>query len=273
MTSTPREPVRFSLGDFSCAALADGQHTYENPAGLLFPTAPAEELRKALSLEMTPSKQWTSWTSDYTCLLVDTGKQHVLMDTGAGALLPEAGQLTASLHSLGLSPADIDLVCFSHAHPDHIGFADFPNARLIMNREEWHFWHSQPELPRLPQAMRDALLQLIPPTLAPLQKRLELIDNELEIAPGIKTFAAPGHTHGHMAVSITSANQTLLYTGDAILHPLHIKHPHWSALVDVLPEQAVETRKRLLQLARQQHAPIFGFHFPFPSRIAILQEE
>lgn len=272
MTSTHHKPVRFSVGDFSCAALADGQHKYENPAGLLFSNAPAEELRKALSLEGTPSEQWTSWTSDYTCLLVDTGKQRVLMDSGSGALLPEAGRLTASLQALDLSPADIDLVCFSHAHPDHIGFAGFPNARLIMNRKEWQFWHTQPELPRLPQAMRDALLQLILPALAHLQNRLELIDDVMEIAPGIQTLAAPGHTPGHLAVAVASGNQTLLYTGDAFLHPLHLRHPQWSALVDVLPEQAVATRKRLLQLARQGHAPIFGFHFPFPSQIAILRE-
>ncbi len=271
MTRLQHSSETFSLGEFRCSALADGEHTYDAPVRLLFPDAPADQLRKELSAYAIVPDQWHTWTSTYTCLLVDTGKHLVLLDSGAGAFLQEAGRLTASLQAHGITPADIDFVIFSHAHPDHIGFGGFPNARLIMSRSEWQFWHSKPELPRLPQPMAEALLRLIPPALDRIRDRLELLENDREIIPGIRTLSAPGHTPGHLAVSISSSNQTLLYTGDAFLHPIHLKQPHWNALVDVLPDLAEKTRSQLLRLATDRQASIFGFHFPYPHLLKIRQ--
>ena len=117
--------TQFSLGAFRCFALADGEHAYDNPAALLFPDAPAEQLCRELSANAIVLEKWSSWVSSYTCLLVDTGTHLVLLDSGAGTFLPTAGRLTASLKACGLRPEDIDFVLFSHAHPDHIGFAIF----------------------------------------------------------------------------------------------------------------------------------------------------
>lgn len=256
---------QFYVGEFTCYALLDGHHEYPDPAKLLFPSAPANELDKALSSCGIALESWLLWTSSYSCLLVKTKSHHVLFDTGAGMLLPEAGQLVANLRAIGIEPEDINLVLLSHAHPDHIGAADcFPNARIIMNRREWDFWNSNPELPRLPPEFRDLLLSMITPQLDILRSRIELMDRYDEIVPGIKALNASGHTPGHMAFSIVSGEEELLYIGDAILHPAHLKNPQWSALVDVTPEQAVITRKRLLDRSVATSAPLFSFHFPFP---------
>ncbi len=263
---------RFSIGDFKCLSITDGEHVYPDPAQLLFPDAPKDQLRRELLNHNLTLAHWSSWTSDYTCLLVDTGTHRVLMDTGAGDFLPEAGQLTKNMQVAGIEPDDIDIVLFSHAHPDHIGATAFPNARMFMCRREWQFWHHQPQLPRLPHTLRERLLQMITPSLAVLADRIELIDGDTEILSGIKMIDAPGHTPGHMATSITSGGHELLYTGDAVLHPLHTKHPHWNALVDVLPDRAEATRKRLLAHAVSNHATLFGFHLPFPCLGAVHQK-
>lgn len=259
-----KQSYLFPVGEFKCLSISDGKHAYPDPAGLLFPDAPKDLLRQELSGHGVALENWSSWTSDYTCLLVDTGTHRVLMDTGAGGSLPESGQLTKNMQAAGIEQNDIDIVLLSHAHPDHIGATAFPNARIIMNREEWRFWHSEPKLPRLPHSLRETLLRMITPLLSSLTDRIELIDGDTEIVPGVKMFSAPGHTPGHMATSITSGGHELLYIGDAILHPLHLKNPHWSALVDILPDKAVETRNRLLAHAVGNDATLFGFHFPFP---------
>lgn len=259
---------RFSVGKINCILIPDGVHDYAEPSGLLFPDAPKEELRKELLVQGVDPDNWSTWTSDYKCLLIDTGKQLVLLDTGAGALLPEAGQLIKNMMAAGIEPGDIDVIIISHAHPDHIGgAANFPSARIIMSRKEWEFWLNEPELPRLPPDFRQMLVQMIPPLLLPLERRVELIDSEIEITAGIKIVETPGHTPGHIALSVSSEGDELLYTGDAVLHPVHVRNPEWNALVDVLPDKAEETRKGLLTHAYNTNAVFFGFHFPHPGKI------
>lgn len=260
---------KFSTGYFECMLITDGKHTYPDPAELLFPNVPKKQLSKSLLRHDIILKDWDSWTSDYTCLLVDTGTHLVLMDTGAGAFLSEAGQLVKNMQDAGIKPDDIDIILLSHAHPDHIGgIASFINARIIMNRKEWLFWRNKPELPRLPKTFREILLQMIIPILSSLEDRIELIDGDTEIISGIKMLDAIGHTPGHMATLISSGEAKFMYIGDAILHPVHMENPDWNALVDVLPDKAKATRKSLLTYAVNNHAPIFGFHFPHISTVS-----
>ena len=253
----------FKVGEFRCTLIADGKHAYPNPAGLLFPDAPEAELAGELARHGIPPGNWPIWMSDYTCLLIDTGKQRILLDTGAGDMLPEAGMLTKNMRAAGIDPASVDCVLISHAHPDHIGGADlFPNARIIMNRKEWRFWTENPKLPRLPDEFRQLLTDMVAALLAPLQGRVELIDNDTEIAPGVNFLEALGHTPGHMALLASSDKNHLIYAGDAVIHEIHIRNPHWSPLVDVLPDKSIRTRTRLLSQAADTNAVFFGFHLP-----------
>lgn len=257
---------RFHVGVFVCYAICDGEHTYEKPADLLFPQATVAQLNKELcAYGIKDAKRWVSWTSTYSCLLVQAHDHNVLIDSGAGDFLPTAGRLIGHLQTIGIEPEQIDYVLLSHAHPDHIGAAQcFTRARIILNREEWRFWAGNPQLPRLPIEFREQLLTMIVPKLHSLQDRVELISPCKQILPGIEAWDAAGHTPGHMAFSIKSQGDELLYIGDAILHSIHVNQPRWSALVDVVPEQAAKTRQKLLQYAAVAPATIFGFHFPFP---------
>jgi glyoxylase-like metal-dependent hydrolase (beta-lactamase superfamily II) len=255
---------RFKLGAFNCLAVIDGTHVYHEPVEILFPDAPRDLLARALEPHGKDPRHWPEWISDYTCLLVDTGTHRVLMDTGAGRLLPGAGKLVENLQRSGIDPGEIDLVVISHAHPDHLGGALFPNARIVIQQREWGFWTGEPELPRLSSEMREVLIRSVKGILPMVADGIELIDGDTQLLPGIKTVAAPGHTPGHMAVSITSQGRELLYTGDAILHPIHMEHPEWSAIVDVIPEEAEATRRRLLAHAAANDIFLFCFHFPFP---------
>jgi glyoxylase-like metal-dependent hydrolase (beta-lactamase superfamily II) len=100
--------------------------------------------------------------------------------------------------------------------------------------------------------------------LLPIRGQIDLIDDETEIVPGIRAVAAPGHTPGHLALNISSGGQRLLVVSDAVIHPVHMEQPDWYAAVDLDSERAVDTRRRLLDIAANEKALVFAFHFPFP---------
>ncbi|WP_027185569.1 hypothetical protein [Desulfovibrio inopinatus] len=112
-----------------------------------------------------------------------------------------------------------------------------------MSRTEWQFWTNQPALPRLPDDFRILLTGMVTSLLSNTEDRIEFIEDDLEVVPGIKIFHAPGHTPGHMAVHIASEKRHFLYLSDAVIHKIHIRKPHWSPLVDIQPERAIQTRQ------------------------------
>jgi hypothetical protein len=96
-------------------AVSDGTFTYTPPTFpppsiFLFANAPREILEQALREHNLRSERWTEWISPYICLLIDTGEQRVLVDTGADGLGPGTGKLVQNLMSEGISPQDVDAV-------------------------------------------------------------------------------------------------------------------------------------------------------------------
>ncbi len=70
-----------------------------------------------------------SWRFRDHCFLVRTTDGIALIDTGVGSIdsafgrwLGVSGTLPAQLETIGVSPAEIDHVIFTHVHSDHIGW-------------------------------------------------------------------------------------------------------------------------------------------------------
>jgi glyoxylase-like metal-dependent hydrolase (beta-lactamase superfamily II) len=100
--------------------------------------------------------------------------------------------------------------------------------------------------------------------LCPLKERVDLLDGEKEIVPGVQVIPAPGHTPGHIALLISSSNSQLLHLSDAVLNPLHMEYPAWRSFFDLDPTGASTTRQQLLDRAAEDKLNILAYHFPFP---------
>jgi glyoxylase-like metal-dependent hydrolase (beta-lactamase superfamily II) len=277
------KPVhQFTVGAFDCSIVQDGTFAYPHPARTFFVNAPESEREQVLRNRDIDPEHWDEYVSPYPCLVVETSDHTALIDTGAGDLGPTTGNLRVNLAEAGIEPEDVDTVLLTHAHPDHIGGCvddegepAFPDARYIMSDTEWEFWTSEPDLSGLGVGddIKSVLRDVPRETLPAVEEQLELVDSdaETEVVPGVRTLPAPGHTPGHMAVSVASDDDRLLHLVDTVLHPIHLARPGWYGATDYDPEQVVTTRNRLLEEAASEHVPVLAFHFPAPGLGHVVQ--
>jgi glyoxylase-like metal-dependent hydrolase (beta-lactamase superfamily II) len=254
-----RNIYRFTVGEIECIALLDA--IVEYPVEALVERVDPVETEPTLTRHGL--KRGGKFASPYTCLLIKIGKQNVLVDTGVGDVLEPGGRLLVCLQETGVEAEQIDVVILSHAHGDHVGGntdkngrIQFPKARWVMAREEWEFWTK-------PENVTDAFdSDVVQRKLFPISDRIQLVQGEGEIAPGVFTVPAPGHTPGHLAIVVRSEDQELIYTGDAMLHPIHVEHPDWCASdwADLDCEGVIKSRRMLYERAAGVHALVLAFH-------------
>lgn len=263
---------RFQLGEFQCIALCDGGAQY--PLESMVVNAPRSEVEEYLQARGLSTEVVVT---PYTYLYVDTGRNKILVDMGAGELFPTTGRLLQNMDRAGISPESIDCVFISHAHPDHVGGAlddtgklVFTNATYFIWQKEWHFWFSEQAF----NQVAESFITFAREKLTPLKEKIVLIEKEEEVLPGVDVLFAPGHTPGHMVVSFRSEGEQLLYTADTVLHPLHLERPDWIPIYDIFPDLAQVSKKHIFDLAATTKSLVLGQHFPpFPNLGYISKKE
>jgi glyoxylase-like metal-dependent hydrolase (beta-lactamase superfamily II) len=279
------ESYRFNIGSFECIVINDGTFAYPHPTKNVFinffVNAQEDRLKRVLRDHDLSPEKWEEYTSPFNCLVIINGQEHVLIDTGAGKLAPTTGRLIPNLAAEGIPPEKIDTVILTHGHPDHIGGninregrPAFPNAKYVMWKDEWDFWTSEPNLSGLEidDHGKETLVKAAKNALNPISDQIELIERETEVRPGIHAVSAPGHTPGHMAVSVVSNDAQLLHISDTVLHPIHLEEPRWCSSVAFDPEKVMVSRLRLLNKAASEGALVLATHFSFPGLGYVIQK-
>jgi glyoxylase-like metal-dependent hydrolase (beta-lactamase superfamily II) len=194
-------------------------------------------------------------TAGLNSLLIRTGDQTVLVETGMGNKLSERmvkfyaqpARLIDNLAEGGVAPEDIDIVINSHLHFDHCGWntvrdangkivPTFPRAKYYAPEGEWQYSRKPSE--------RDAI-SYIPDNYDPLvaSGQMTLLKGGEEIAPGISVKIFPGHTAHMQAIIVESQGKTACYISDLMPTSAHIDLT-WGMSFDLYPLDTIESKKR-----------------------------
>ena len=259
---------RFDLGDLELTIVSDGNLVI--PTALEASNVPEAELRAFLEANYLNPE--TNYSQMNVCL-INTGDELILVDAGGGSYFQDsAGKLVQNLEAAGHSADQIDKIILTHGHPDHCwgvidDFAEeprFPNAVYYMNGKELDFWLSKNAVDRLPENLKLFATGAYR-NLNPIKDKTTRTKNAFEVSPGIRTIDSFGHTLAHQSVMIEQGGEKLLITGDAVHHwPITFEHPDWTPSVDMEPEVAIKTRKRLMNMAADEKLTVVGYHMPYP---------
>jgi glyoxylase-like metal-dependent hydrolase (beta-lactamase superfamily II) len=213
----------------------------------------------------------------FTPLLVNTGKELVLFDTGNGSLSAEyeqmkgrlpPGNLVARMAQAGYKPEDVDVVVITHGHPDHIGGLSkagtptFPKARYVFGAVDFDFWKKGENVREARKFNRELYVKIC----LPLADRSTFIKPGEEVVPGIRAVDAYGHSPGLLAFHIESEGKRLLNWADTAGHyAVSLQRPDLHLDVDDEKEKAAATRKRIFDMVASEKLMVAGFHMmPFP---------
>ncbi len=237
-----------TLGDFELSILSDG--TYPLDGGAFFGVIP-----KIMWSRKVVSDERNYVQAGLNSLLIRTGKQTILVETGMGNKLSERmikfygqpAKLLTNLSAAGVAPDDIDIVINTHLHFDHCGWntvrgndgkivPTFPRAKYYAPEGEWQYARRPSE--------RDAI-SYISENYDPLVEsgQMTLLKGGEEIVPGISVKTFPGHTAHMQAVIVESAGRTACYISDLIPSTAHIDLT-WGMAFDLYPLQTIESKKQ-----------------------------
>jgi glyoxylase-like metal-dependent hydrolase (beta-lactamase superfamily II) len=203
------------------------------------------------------------------CIYIEAGGRKMLVDDGCGKIFqPEtAGRLMKNLKSAGIKPEDMDTIIFSHGHIDHVsgtvnktGKPVFTNARYIMTRKEWDFIKAPPG----DNEMQNMFYRPARRFLLPLEERFTLVKDNYEVIPGIKMIHAYGHTPGNSMVAIAFHGERLFCICDVMHSPREFTDPGCLTMFDVIPQEAMKTRAKVLTSLAKDATLVFASHFTFP---------
>lgn len=187
----------------------------------------------------------------------------VLLQRDSATILCDAGLgmpgclLIPSLNSLGFKPEDVSLIYITHLHPDHIGGLMsngekiFPNAKVYVAKTEFDAWMA---MPAESNQMQVAFSKLY-------ADNLQLFNFNDTLPAGVVAMDAKGHTPGH---TVFQAGKVLVI-GD-LMHgmALQMAHPEYCASYDMDPKEAVKSRVKYINYAKDNGLTMVGMHLPEP---------
>jgi glyoxylase-like metal-dependent hydrolase (beta-lactamase superfamily II) len=266
---------RYKVGSYECTSINDGARSFPLPDTFVKNVPKAEALAAAEAAYMPQGMV----TVPFNPQLINTGSKLILIDSGNGIATYEptkgaVGRTLQNLAAAGVDPKSIDVVLMSHLHPDHTngiraadGSMAFPNAEIMVPSIDWAFWMSDENAAKAQSnEMMKNYFANVKKIYAGIESKVTKYDWGKEVAPGITSIAAPGHTPGHTAFAIASGDSKILIQSDVTNIPeFFLRNPDWHVAYDVDPDVAQATRHKFYDMAAAEKALVVGFHFTFPS--------
>jgi N-acyl homoserine lactone hydrolase len=197
------------------------------------------------------------------CYLIQTGDgKNILIDSGLPLNFQPPPEMAAQfkieyginvieqLASIGVQPADIDILISTHYDVDHAGNnAAFPNAQLIVQRQQ-HEVASGGH-----------------PRFAPVRSqweqpasRYQLLDGDTELRPGLELIETSGHVPGHQSVLVHLPHTgPVLLAIDAVAVQEHFTPDRPGGPMDADAAGAIVSTRKLIDLAEKKHASLIIF--------------
>ena len=195
------------------------------------------------------------------CMLVQTPKVNILVDTGAGSKRQDkfkeayglnGNKLLRNLRALGLTARDIDIVILSNLHFDHSGgctkldrtgsaVPTFPKAKYLIQRKCWEEATSPNERYKNAFYTDDFL---------PLEEKgmVEFMDGNEEIIDGLNVKVTNGPSAGHQIVLVERGGEKVAYVSDLIPTPYHLPL-HCIPAMDEKPNETLVQKRECLEMA------------------------
>ena len=230
---------------------------------------------KSIWQKTNPSDESNLCTWAMRCLLIEDGRQLVLIDNGIGTKHDEKflrhyflhgdDHLEKSIRQAGFSDSDITDMFLTHLHFDHCGGSvNLDKDKLVMAFKNAKYWSNEGHWNRATQPNAREKASFLKENILPIREsgQLEMID---EVKPSpfsqFDIFFASGHTDKMMLPMIRYKGRTICFVADLIPSVAHIPIPYVMGY-DTRPLLTLEEKERFLKIAADNQYVLFFEHDP-----------
>ena len=221
------------------------------------------------------------------CVLIDTGSDRVLIETGIGDKwsdkhramygIDRKRSLAESVEAVaGVAPHEVTIVVNTHLHFDHAGGntvqgasgktqAQFPNARYFISQAEYEHAESPSDRDRA---------SYFPENWRPLKDsgQLELKPDAYEVVSGLTMETHAGHNRSMQCWRLQQNGKTIFGFADLVPMRAHVPFA-WVMGYDLYPVETVEAKKKLLPQAAREGWTCLFYHDPNQPLARIVEQD